>query len=63
LEAKLHGMGGRGKTVNLLQALPEFGQLFLMGTGLFVIGIVVRRSLMNSRVRVSLAIKAETKQT
>lgn len=34
--------GVKRKPVSLLQALPESGQLFLMGSGLFVIGVLVR---------------------
>jgi hypothetical protein len=50
------------KPVSLLQALPESGQLFLMGLGLFVIGMLVRlgrRLLMSSSV--NLTIKPEAK--
>jgi len=55
---------GKRKPVSLMQALPESGQLFLMGSGLFVIGMlvrVIRRMVTSSRV--NLPIKHEVKRT
>jgi len=53
-----------GKPVSLTQPLPESGQLFLMGSGLFVIGMLVRliRRMVTSS-RVNLPIKHEVKRT
>ena len=56
--------GVKRKPVSLLQALPESGQLFLMGSGLFVIGVLVRlgrRLAVASKI--SLPIKPEAKQS
>ena len=65
LAAKLHeDSQGETKPVSLLQTLPESGQLFLMGSGLFVIGLIVRvirRMLLSPRA--ILSIKHGTKQS
>ena len=63
MEANLPQAVAGVKPVSLLQALPESGQLFLMGSGLFVIGALVRlgrRLAVASKI--SLPIKPEAKQ-